>query len=181
MAVNDHVISIFTSEDMENILRRIFSVSCLLCSKQYYCSMLHFPMALSTAPFITVDEIIFQMIFQMRQGVLDRNGPTQLVITSKLCKNLIILVENQGRINAGSKMTDPKGIIQNATLDETILTNWEVAPFLPMTFSESNKIVVFDDDEPQGLYIGRIPVLEKPQDSYLLLKGWSKVCISFLQ
>ena len=114
-------------------------------------------------------------VFQARQGLIDRNGPTALEIDFKNCENLIILVENQGRINAGSKMTDPKGLIQNATLNKEIIVNWEVAPFLPLAFSNSNKIEFFDDDGPQGVYSGNIPQLQTPQDSYLLLKGWSKV------
>ncbi len=111
---------------------------------------------------------------------MDRNGPTELKIDAKSCENIIILVENQGRINAGSKMTDPKGILQNVTLNKEILTNWEVAPFLSMAASsEHNKMELFDNDDPQGLYTGSIPQLQTPQDSYLLLKGWSKVYISF--
>ena len=110
---------------------------------------------------------------------MNRNGPTELKIDARSCENLIILVENQGRINAGRKMTDPKGMIKNVTLNKEILANWEVAPFLPMTFSESNKMELFDNDDPQGVYIGSIPRLQTPQDSYLLLKGWSKVYISF--
>jgi hypothetical protein len=106
---------------------------------------------------------------------VDRNGPTELKIDVKSCENIIILVENQGRINAGSKMTDPKGILQNVTLNNKTLTNWEVAPFSPVAFAQSNKIELFENDEPQGLYIGSIPQLETPQDSYLLMKGWSKV------
>ena len=80
-------------------------------------------------------------------------------------------------------MTDPKGIIQNATLNKEVIINWEVAPFSPLVFAESNKIEFFDDDEPQGVYVGNIPQLHTPQDSYLLLKGWNKVtmyCISLM-
>ena len=106
---------------------------------------------------------------------MDRNGPTELKFDVKSCENIIILVENQGRINAGSKMTDPKGILKNVTLNDKNLTNWEVAPFLPMQFSQSSRIELFDNDDPQGVYIGNIPQLQTPQDSYLLMKGWSKV------
>ena len=107
---------------------------------------------------------------------MNRNGPTELKIDATSCENLIILVENQGRINAGSKMTDPKGIIQNVTLNKEIVVNWEVAPFLPKhEYYERNKIELFSNGDQQGVYMGNLPVLETPQDSYLMLKGWSKV------
>lgn len=118
---------------------------------------------------------------QERLGIIDRNGHTELKIEDDNCKNLMILVENEGRINAGSKMIDPKGIIKNVTINEQTLLNWEVAPFLPMALAESRKKESFDDKDLSGVYTGSIaqPVkpLKAPKDSYLMLKGWNKVRI----
>ncbi|XP_028416196.1 beta-galactosidase-like [Dendronephthya gigantea] len=110
-----------------------------------------------------------------RLGIIDRNGHTELKIEDDSCKNLMILVENEGRINAGSKMIDPKGIIKNVTLNKQTLLNWEVAPFLPMTHAESRKIESFDEKDPSGVYAGSIvQPIKAPKDSYLMLKGWNK-------
>lgn len=115
----------------------------------------------------------------MRQGVVNRNGPTELKINAKGCDHLLILVENQGRINGGSKMTDPKGIITNVTLNKEILTNWEAAPFSSLDYVGRNQIEMFDDNDTAGVYVGQIPMpVHPPEDSYLLLKGWNKVYIN---
>ena len=39
---------------------------------------------------------------------------------------LDILVENTGRVNAGPRMVDPKGIVGNMTIGGTLLMNWQM-------------------------------------------------------
>ena len=41
---------------------------------------------------------------------------------------LDILVENKGRVNAGPRMVDPKGIVGNVTIGGTLLMNWQMHP-----------------------------------------------------
>ena len=50
----------------------------------------------------------------------------KLVVGSQL--QLDILVENEGRINAGPTMVDPKGIFGNVTINKTLIKNWQMYP-----------------------------------------------------
>ena len=99
------------------------------------------------------------------------------------------MVENQGRINGGSKINDPKGIIQNVTLNGLMLVNWKMAPVHSgngtnnLSFEKPGKskfATVTDENgsDKAGLFYGTVPPMpdgKAPQDSYLLLKGWQKV------
>ena len=76
----------------------------------------------------------------MRQGILDRNNRTRLIVNGDGSVNLLIMVENQGRINYGSKMNDPKGIIQNVTLNKHLLVNWEMAAVVPESIGQFNTL-----------------------------------------
>lgn len=110
----------------------------------------------------------------MRQGILDRNNRTRLIVNGDGSVNLLIMVENQGRINYGSKMNDPKGIIQNVTLNKHLLVNWEMAAVVPESIGQFNTL----SSDKAGLFHGNIPPMpggKMPLDSYLLLKGWHKV------
>lgn len=51
----------------------------------------------------------------------------EAIIEIKSGQTLSILVENQGRINMGA-IVDPKGIVQNVTLEYTLLSNWTMRP-----------------------------------------------------
>lgn len=113
---------------------------------------------------------------KVRQGILDRNNRTQIIIEGEGSVNLSIMVENQGRINGGSKMNDPKGIIQNVTLNKQLLVNWDMAAVLPRNIDQFNTLSS-DISDKAGLFHGNVPPMpdgKMPQDSYLLLKGWHK-------
>ena len=92
---------------------------------------------------------------------------------------LVIFIENQGRINYGH-MNDPKGLVDNVTIDGVILENWTVfhvknPPFASM--KPSNDITEASNYLP-ALFKGTVPSLpagQAPQDTYLLLNGWVKV------
>ena len=105
---------------------------------------------------------------------------------------LDILVENTGRVNAGPRMVDPKGIVGNVTIDGTLLMNWHMYPInlrnvvsepSSLTFSsllqdESNNVPIASDDTfAPSFYHGEIP--QSPYgnsafDTFLQLQGWHK-------
>ncbi|XP_074599706.1 beta-galactosidase-like [Brevipalpus obovatus] len=62
------------------------------------------------------------------QGVLGRMEEAFLIpIRARRGSQLMLFVENQGRINFGPLMTDYKGIIENVTLGKILLENWDHA------------------------------------------------------
>lgn len=94
---------------------------------------------------------------------------------------LEILVENQGHINYGS-INDPKGLVNNVTIDGQIILEWTMVhiTFKPNDFSPSNSFVKRTDEVVTGLFQGKVPAMPSgtpPQDTFLLLNGWNKVCM----
>ena len=86
------------------------------------------------------------------------------------------------------KLNDPKGLIQNVTLNGEILANWDMAPvILNDEYSlfyinrAQNDIPASSNDmvvDSTGLFSGTIPPMpagKVPEDTYLLLEGWHKV------
>ncbi|CAD5111240.1 DgyrCDS569 [Dimorphilus gyrociliatus] len=74
------------------------------------------------------------------QGTVDRNENTFLNISGGKDQVLDILVENQGRINFGSQITqNRKGLISNVTLNNRILKNWEISRVDPLLVNAVNK------------------------------------------
>ena len=116
----------------------------------------------------------------MRQGVIERNDKEKsLDIEISQNSVLEILIENQGRINYGH-MNDPKGLVSNVTIDGEILTNWTVWQIdnPPIIYEELPHHLT--DNNIPAFYKGTVPPLpegQEPQDTYLLLKGWTKVSI----
>jgi hypothetical protein len=92
---------------------------------------------------------------------------------------LDIFIENQGRINYGH-MNDPKGLVNNVTIDGVILTNWTVEHVKnpPNVYREIANDLTATNNEVPAFFKGIVPPLpagQVPQDTYLLLKGWAKV------
>ena len=62
-------------------------------------------------------------------GVLARDHHEKsLVIPGPLSGTLELLVEDQGRVNYGPLIGEPKGLIGEARLDDTLLSGWNVSP-----------------------------------------------------
>lgn len=88
---------------------------------------------------------------------------------------LEIMIENQGRIDYGN-INDPKGLVDNVTINGEILRDWTVSHIStpPGSYRELG-----NDNEVPAFFIGNVPPIpggQPPQDTYLLLKGWTKVC-----
>ena len=91
------------------------------------------------------------------------------------------MVENEGRISYGD-INDPKGLVSNVTLDEKIVPNWVMlhVDLQPSDFRQSNNLINKVGEEITGFFKGKVPRMpdgKPPQDTYLLIKGWTKVCI----
>ncbi|XP_078656009.1 beta-galactosidase-like isoform X2 [Branchiostoma floridae x Branchiostoma belcheri] len=98
----------------------------------------------------------FVMLDQTPVGILSRNGPTDLNLTSQAGQVLDVVVENQGRINFGRYINDSKGIISNVTLGNDTLRSWSIFSLdidgaLPTLFSPQTNPAVHIN--------GRLPAL----------------------
>ncbi|MFF1418142.1 beta-galactosidase family protein [Streptomyces sp. NPDC058280] len=89
---------------------------------------------------------------------------------------LVILVENQGRVNYGPTLGDRKGIVGDVTFNEAVLTGWSCTP-LPL---ETLDALSFTEAGPAvgpavgpAFHRGTFEVAE-PADSFLHLDGWTK-------
>ena len=126
---------------------------------------------------------------QVKKGVPDRNGLGQIEIDYNENDTLDILVENEGHINF-ALLNDPKGIIQNVTLDTTVLADWNIFP-LRLDADDVQKILdeseTFDRSSDLlslvSFYVGSIPEMPDGRpalDSFLYLKQWSKVSFTVI-
>ncbi|XP_037526905.1 beta-galactosidase isoform X1 [Rhipicephalus sanguineus] len=98
-------------------------------------------------------------------------------------QNITILVENTGRINYGAGNRDVKGIIENVTLDNHLLSGWTMEP-LPLdksdVLTELVEAFATSNAEPQcsapGAFFGTfvLPEGQKTLDTFLDPTGWGK-------
>jgi hypothetical protein len=102
----------------------------------------------------------------------------------QVTKNNIIeiLIENQGRINYGH-MNDPKGLVDNVTIDGVILEDWTVFHLEnpPFAYTELSNDMTAADNYVPTFFKGTVPSLPSGkayQDTYLLLNGWTKVRVT---
>ena len=131
----------------------------------------------------TVNQLLFHFSWkQIWQGVIHRNDKNKsLDVNICIGCSLDILVENEGRINYGD-INDPKGLVSNVTIGGQIVPNWVMLhiSFKPNDFGLSNNLVNKVDERVTGVFQGKVPSMpdgKLPQDTYLLLNGWSKVYI----
>ncbi|XP_020581189.1 beta-galactosidase 8 [Phalaenopsis equestris] len=78
-------------------------------------------------------------------GTIDRWSNKELEIPNIKCSsdiNLLILVENMGRINYGPYIYDRKGILSSVVLDGDILHGWKLYPISLDRLSLSNETLV---------------------------------------
>ena len=143
-------------------------------------------------PILPRDRAIF-FVGNIRQATLFRaTVQSRVNLRVKTSLQLDILVENMGRINAGLKLIDPKGIIGNVSINGTELTNWQMYPIdlqnFVSEFTSSGFSLPFPEknlDDSSGLidtfspsfYYGEIPLPSlngSVFDSFLHLPGWNK-------
>lgn len=95
-------------------------------------------------------------------------------------------MENMGHINYGSFLVDHKGILGNVTINDVVISNWEMRP-LNMTnilgyepYQLKGLSSGLDSTDAPTFFTGKIPPASDgiPKDTFLRLKNWSKVsCI----
>jgi beta-galactosidase len=108
-------------------------------------------------------------------GVIDRWDNEQLILDiPEEGIQLDILVENMGRVNYGSQMYDPKGILQGVRLAYQFLSDWTIFT-LPMNNLEQLKLNETSNvhkDQP-AFYRGTFHV-DEIGDTFVALPGWVK-------
>lgn len=122
----------------------------------------------------------YVMVNGINQGTLERITNPEITVSYKSGETLDILVENQGHINYGSGMYDPKGILGNVTLNNALLSDWSMFPI------DINKLLTVikrgcHDHKKQKTPAVNIPsfyysevTLEPTKDTFLDPVGWSK-------
>ena len=82
---------------------------------------------LTVASLIRYRNIVY--VGQVRQATMFRRwNQSSVMLQIGHDLQLDILVENTGRVNAGPRMADPKGILGNVTIGGTLLMNWQMYP-----------------------------------------------------
>jgi len=108
------------------------------------------------------------------QGILNRNETDKkmLLTSSNPSPQLDILVENQGRVNFGEYLKDPKGILSNVLLDAQAQFHWEHYP-LPLEKLNNLKWENPQSHSTPAFYRGSFEVKEKA-DTFIKMEGWGK-------
>lgn len=122
----------------------------------------------------------------VRQTTLNRTaGQSQAILTIGEFLQLDILVENMGHICFGSHMVDPKGILGNVTIDNVLITNWEMYPLdldnVVHNASISGEMkgngLKMDNGFAPTFYTAEIPAVpfgDSGFDTFLRLDWWTK-------
>ncbi|KAK6165422.1 hypothetical protein SNE40_022351 [Patella caerulea] len=111
--------------------------------------------------------------------IIDGGETNCHVTVFKVGQDMDILVENQGRLNAGIQMIfSQKGLIRNVTLDGKMVRDWTIFPlnldlYNPATLFYKTK----DSGHIPGFYFGNFQIpskLKEPQDTYIDVQPFRK-------
>lgn len=117
----------------------------------------------------------YAVVYQKRKqlGVIDRGlNQTSAEVELKATQPLDILVENMGRVNFGPNLVNErKGITESVSLNDKILTGWEIFPLPPTEIAR----LKFSSTPKQGplFYRGSFDV-HTLGDTYFDMRGWGK-------
>ncbi|RUS75852.1 hypothetical protein EGW08_016373 [Elysia chlorotica] len=123
-------------------------------------------------------------------GILDRDS-VAVNLTGSPGQAVDILVENMGRINYGSEiLNNTKGIVENVTLDGSVVTGWEIFPLyleninptvaLKMAQHARQTKKTTRKTSADGLlltpsiYVGSFEISGEPNDTFLDPTSWGK-------
>ena len=114
----------------------------------------------------------------LEQGVLDRAAGTTTVELD-LPPGVVrvdVLVENQGRVNFGSSLTDPKGILGMITLGGLSVTELVMYPLSLDNLEELDwaRADAARADTPGPVLCAGHFEIDEPADTHLALPGWTK-------
>ncbi|KRE30374.1 beta-galactosidase family protein [Agromyces sp. Soil535] len=107
-------------------------------------------------------------------GVLSRDAHERSVVLTETRGELVILVEDQGRVDYGSRIGERKGLIGGVALDGVELTDWSVRPVdldrVPELASHGRA-----EGLPAGPTLARGELrLDEPADLFLDTLHWGK-------
>lgn len=142
--------------------------------------------------YVIVDGQLASVI--QRQGPQDKGNIIQLAKYRNFddspanSSKIHILVENQGRVCFGPGINDPKGLINNVTLNDQILTNWTMYPIdigkiytyevnmLRQMRHEARRRSPLDaaTNYIPSIYYGYFFTDPKPGDTFFDPSGWGK-------
>jgi len=114
-------------------------------------------------------------------GAIYRPSASPLSLATPLQENarLDVLVENMGRLNYGTGMTDPKGITTDVTIDgESVATSWS-ALSMSLDYTQVRELAFAPIDSCNSssgpvFYKGVLRIDGQPADTYLRPEGFTK-------
>lgn len=107
-------------------------------------------------------------------GVIDRNHNQQLMLAvPEEGVQLDVLVENQARINFGSRINEKKGVTEGIKFAEQFLFGYEVYP-LPMNRLDRLTFAEQDTHVRMPAFYRFEPVIGDLADTYLNMENWGK-------
>jgi beta-galactosidase len=110
-------------------------------------------------------------------GALLREHDDRAVVLPRAHGELLVLIEDLGRVNYGVRIGEPKGIVGGAHLQGELLTGWDILPIdlaaVPNLKPEPTRVA------PPGRLVGPVVVraefhLAGPADLFLDTAGWGK-------
>ncbi|WP_211746125.1 beta-galactosidase family protein [Paenibacillus sp. Marseille-Q4541] len=117
------------------------------------------------------------------QGVIDRNNHDHsleiqdhdiAVEIPEQGATLGVLVENQGRINYGWMLKDPKGITEGVRLERQFLYHWEIHTLPLDDLSNLAFEQIQECDTPVPTFYKGLFQVDEVADTFLKLEGWTK-------
>jgi len=113
--------------------------------------------------------------YQQLIGVLQRPFNNSISINLPQGSSLDILVENQGRVNYGPYINDPKGILEGVTINNQPIQNWYMYP-LPLTDLSSLAFSPRGGTQAPGSFYSGSFTVDPAMilDSFLDTRGWGK-------
>lgn len=144
-----------------------------------YSATLHGPMEGYTLDLGRAHDRAIVFVDGERRGVWERTRQKDeitLTVAGGQTAKLEILVENMGRVNYGSKLLDPKGLLDGVRIANRFHFGWEMYP-LPMEdlagFDWEANDAPITDGQPTFLR-GTFNVDGAPADTFLRLNGFQK-------
>ncbi|XP_076858236.1 beta-galactosidase-1-like protein isoform X2 [Brachyhypopomus gauderio] len=160
--------------------------------KQYYGFMLYrtkLPQDLPSAtPLISpangIHDRAYVSVNGVYQGVMERDVTLVVNVTGRLADQLDILVENMGRVNFGSKISDRKGLLGNLILGNDVLTDWliyslDIDEVIHSGWPQSMRKDIRSGSETDGgsgptVYSGTLQLPGPAHDTFIRCHGWTK-------
>ena len=105
-------------------------------------------------------------------GLIDRLTLEVVKVVASKGDVLDLLVENQGRINHGYDMFDPKGIFGNVYMNNVLLFDWKM---YRLRMDDLSNLQWEKTEKVEGpAFYRAVKKIENPVDTFINPKGWTK-------